>query len=49
MATFERHVEVNGEGTLMDGKGQAQAGTGAFTLPGEFPVARRGSRRRCQS
>ena len=37
MATFERHVEVNGEGTLMDGKGQAQAGTGAFTLPVNFP------------
>ena len=37
MATFERHVEVNWEGTLMDGKGQAQAGTGAFTLPASFP------------
>ena len=37
MARFERHVEVNWEGTLMDGKGQAQAGTGAFTLPVNFP------------
>jgi osmotically inducible protein OsmC len=37
MATFERSVEVNWEGGLMDGKGQAKAGTGAFTLPVSFP------------
>ena len=37
MATFERHVEVNWHGGLMDGKGEAKAGTGAFTLPVTFP------------
>ena len=37
MATFERTVDVNWEGGLMDGKGQAKAGTGAFTLPVSFP------------
>jgi osmotically inducible protein OsmC len=37
MATFERHVEVNWQGGLMDGKGEAKAGTGAFTLPVTFP------------
>jgi osmotically inducible protein OsmC len=37
MASFSRHVDVNWEGTLMDGKGQAKAGTGAFTLPVTFP------------
>jgi lipoyl-dependent peroxiredoxin len=37
MATFERTVEVNWEGSLMEGKGQAKAGTGAFTLPVSFP------------
>ena len=31
MATFERHSEVNWQGGLMDGKGEAKAGTGAFT------------------
>ncbi len=36
MATFERHVEVNWQGGLMDGKGEAKAGTGAFTLPVTF-------------
>lgn len=37
MATFERHVEVNWQGGLMDGKGEAKAGSGAFTLPVTFP------------
>ena len=37
MATFERHAEVNWQGGLMDGKGDAKAGTGAFTLPVTFP------------
>jgi lipoyl-dependent peroxiredoxin len=37
MATFERHVEVKWQGGLMDGKGEAKAGTGAFTLPVTFP------------
>ena len=37
MATFERHVDVNWQGSVMEGKGEAQAGTGAFTLPVTFP------------
>ncbi len=37
MATFERHVDVKWQGGLMDGKGEAKAGTGAFTLPVTFP------------
>jgi lipoyl-dependent peroxiredoxin len=37
MATFSRNVTVNWEGTLMEGKGQVKAGTGAFTLPVTFP------------
>jgi osmotically inducible protein OsmC len=37
MPKFERHVEVNWQGGLMDGKGEAKAGTGAFTLPVTFP------------
>ncbi len=37
MATFERHVEVNWQGGLMDGTGEAKAGSGAFTLPVSFP------------
>lgn len=37
MATFSRHVEVDWSGTLMEGKGTAAAGTGAFTLPVTFP------------
>jgi len=37
MATFERHVEVDWQGGLMDGKGDAKAGSGAFTLPVTFP------------
>jgi lipoyl-dependent peroxiredoxin len=37
MATFSRHVEVDWSGTLMEGKGTAEAGTGAFSLPVSFP------------
>jgi len=37
MATFERHVDVSWHGGLMDGTGEAKAGTGAFTLPVTFP------------
>jgi lipoyl-dependent peroxiredoxin len=37
MATFARHVDLAWTGTLMDGKGTAAAGTGAFTLPVTFP------------
>jgi osmotically inducible protein OsmC len=36
MATFERHAECTWQGGLMDGKGEAAAGTGAFTLPVTF-------------
>lgn len=37
MAAFERHATVNWQGGLMDGTGDAKAGTGAFTLPVTFP------------
>jgi osmotically inducible protein OsmC len=37
MATFARHVDVDWNGTLMEGSGTAKAGTGAFTLPVTFP------------
>jgi lipoyl-dependent peroxiredoxin len=37
MATFERHVSVDWQGTVMEGKGEAKAGTGAFSLPVTFP------------
>ena len=37
MATFERHADVNWQGSLMEGKGEAKAGTGAFSLPVTFP------------
>lgn len=37
MATFARHVDVNWAGGLMDGKGEAKAGTGAFSVPVTFP------------
>ena len=37
MATFERKVEVDWKGPIMEGKGTAKAGTGAFTLPVSFP------------
>jgi osmotically inducible protein OsmC len=37
MPTFSRHVTVNWEGNVMEGKGTAKAGTGAFALPVTFP------------
>ena len=37
MATFSRSVTVDWSGPLMEGKGQAKAGSGAFTLPVSFP------------
>ena len=37
MATFERSVTTDWEGGLMDGKGVAKAGSGAFSLPVTFP------------
>ena len=36
MATFSRNVTVNWEGSIMEGKGTAKAGSGAFTLPVVF-------------
>jgi lipoyl-dependent peroxiredoxin len=38
MATFERHVDVDWRGSVMEGQGEAKAGTGAFTLPVSFPA-----------
>lgn len=38
MATFSRTVTVDWAGSVMEGKGQAKAGTGAFTLPVTFPA-----------
>ena len=35
--TFERKVEVDWSGSVMEGKGTAKAGSGAFTLPVTFP------------
>ena len=35
--TFSRTVTVDWQGTIMEGKGTAKAGTGAFTLPVTFP------------
>ena len=37
MATFSRNVTVNWEGSIMEGKGTANAGSGAFSLPISFP------------
>ena len=37
MATFSRSVEVDWTGSIMEGKGTAKAGTGAFELPVSFP------------
>lgn len=37
MATFSRTVTVDWAGSIMEGKGSAKAGTGAFTLPVTFP------------
>lgn len=38
MATFSRNVTVNWEGSIMEGKGVAKAGSGAFNLPVTFPA-----------
>jgi osmotically inducible protein OsmC len=38
MATFERHADVDWQGSVMEGKGEARAGTGAFSLPVTFPA-----------
>ena len=38
MATFERHVDVEWHGSVTEGKGEAKAGTGAFSLPVTFPA-----------
>src|SRR5258707_8867416 len=37
MATFERHSNVEWTGSVMEGKGELKAGTGAFTVPVTFP------------
>ena len=37
MATFSRHVDVDWSGSIMEGKGTAKAGSGAFNLPVSFP------------
>jgi osmotically inducible protein OsmC len=37
MATFERTVSVDWQGSVMEGKGEAKAGSGAFSLPVSFP------------
>jgi osmotically inducible protein OsmC len=37
MASFERHADVAWKGSVMEGGGEAKAGTGAFTLPVTFP------------
>ncbi len=36
MATIARHTDVTWEGTLKDGNGSVQAGTGAFSFPVTF-------------
>jgi lipoyl-dependent peroxiredoxin len=38
MATFSRNVTVNWEGSVLEGKGTAKAGSGAFNLPVTFPA-----------
>ena len=38
MAVFSRSVTVDWTGSIMEGKGQAKAGSGAFTLPVTFPA-----------
>ena len=37
MAVFSRNVTVNWEGSVLEGKGTAKAGSGAFSLPVSFP------------
>lgn len=46
MSTFSRSVEVNWQGSVMEGQGQMKAGTGAFTLPVSFPsrIAEKGDK-----
>src|ERR1051325_141160 len=36
MATFSRHVDVEWQGSVMEGRGDAKAGGGAFSLPVTF-------------
>jgi osmotically inducible protein OsmC len=38
MATFERHADVDWKGSVMEGKGDVKASTGAFSLPVSFPA-----------
>src|SRR5258705_1133850 len=38
MATFTRHTDVDWQGSVTEGKGEAKAGTGAFSLPVTFPA-----------
>ena len=38
MATFERHVDIDWKGSVMEGGGSVVAGTGAFSLPVSFPT-----------
>jgi osmotically inducible protein OsmC len=38
MATFTRHTDVDWQGSVTEGKGEAKAGTGAFSLPVSFPA-----------
>jgi lipoyl-dependent peroxiredoxin len=35
---FSRKADVDWSGSIMEGKGQVKAGTGAFTLPVTFPA-----------
>lgn len=35
--TFSRHAVVNWQGTLMEGNGDLEAGSGAFSVPVSFP------------
>ena len=37
MATFSRNATVDWQGPIMEGSGQAKAGSGAFSLPVTFP------------
>jgi osmotically inducible protein OsmC len=37
MPTFSRNATVDWKGSLMEGTGQAKAGTGAFSVPVTFP------------
>jgi osmotically inducible protein OsmC len=37
MATFSRNVTVNWQGSILEGSGEAKAGSGAFSLPVTFP------------